>query len=366
MDAGADRRRAIEHDAEIDRLRDLGAELRQQRGNAVDGRDDVRAGLAIDDQQDRRLAVGQAGVAEVLDAVADVRDVVEPHRRAVAIRDDQRPVLLGLVELVGRRQRPLPIAVGDVPLRAIRVRGRQRRANVLERQAERVQRGRVDLDAHGRQRAAADVDLADALDLRQLLRQHARRDVVQARLVSVELAREREDHDRRVGRVHLAVARVVRQVRRQLAARGVDRGLHVARRRIDVAAQVELHRDRRRAQRARRRHLRDARDLAELLFQRRRDARRHRLRARAGQAAVHADRRELDGRQRRDGQQEVRDRAGQRDRERQQRRADRPLDERRRQAHAVAPAAGAGTGSTSAIAGTRNRASRSANRSKYR
>ena len=33
-----------------------------------------------------------------------------------------------------------------------------------------IEHRRIDLDAHGRQRAAADVDLPDALDLRQLLR----------------------------------------------------------------------------------------------------------------------------------------------------------------------------------------------------
>ena len=36
---------------------------------------------------------------------------------------------------------------------------------------------------------------------------------------------------------------IVRQVGRQLPARGVDGGLHVARRGVDVAVEIELQRD---------------------------------------------------------------------------------------------------------------------------
>ena len=60
---------------------------------------------------------------------------------------------------------------------------------------------------------------------------------------------EGQDEDRRVGRVDLAVRGVVRQRRRQVAARGVDGRLHVAGGAVDVAVQVELQDDRRRAQR---------------------------------------------------------------------------------------------------------------------
>ena len=73
----------------------------------------------------------------------------------------------------------------------------------------------------------------------------------------------------RVGGVGLAVAGILRQVRRQLAARGVDGGLHVARGGIDVAIEIELESDRGRAERAGRGHLVDAGDASELALERR-------------------------------------------------------------------------------------------------
>ena len=57
------------------------------------------------------------------------------------------------------------------------------------------------------------------------------------------------DQDRAVGRIDLLVGRRVRQVLGQQAAGRVDRGLHVLRRAVDVARQVELQRDRGRAER---------------------------------------------------------------------------------------------------------------------
>ena len=54
----------------------------------------------------------------------------------------------------------------------------------------------------------------------------------------------RQDHDRRVGRVDLAVGRRRRQVARQLPSGGVDRGLDVVGGGVDVAVEIELQRDR--------------------------------------------------------------------------------------------------------------------------
>ena len=107
------------------------------------------------------------------------------------------------------------------------------------------------------------------------------------RLVGSVSERERQDDRRRIGRIDLAVRRVARQVRRQLAARGVDRGLHVAGGRVDVARQIELQHDARAAQPARRRHLGHAGNAAELALERRRDGRRPSFRgSRPGSAAL--------------------------------------------------------------------------------
>ena len=56
--------------------------------------------------------------------------------------------------------------------------------------------------------------------------------------------------------------------------------------RVDVAVEVELHRDRGRAERAGRRHLRDAGNLRELPLQRLRDRRGHGLGLAPGSVAV--------------------------------------------------------------------------------
>ena len=56
---------------------------------------------------------------------------------------------------------------------------------------------------------------------------------------------DRQDEDRRVGRIDLAIGRRARQVLRQLPRRGVDRGLDVVGGGVDVAVEIELDGDRR-------------------------------------------------------------------------------------------------------------------------
>ena len=70
------------------------------RLHAVDRVDDVGARLAEQDDQHRRLAVGQTEIAHVLDGIVHVGDVGELDRGAVAIGDDQRLVVRRLGRLV--------------------------------------------------------------------------------------------------------------------------------------------------------------------------------------------------------------------------------------------------------------------------
>ena len=65
-----------------------------------------------------------------------------------------------------------------------------------------------------------------------------------------DLGRQRDHEDGRIGGIHLAVVRIVRQVGGQIAAGCVDGGLHVARGGIDVAVEIELQDDVGGAQRA--------------------------------------------------------------------------------------------------------------------
>ena len=118
VQGGADGGRAIggESDVEIGRQRRF--ESRNRRAHVIDGRDDVRARLAEDDHQHRRLAVGQAQVSQVRHRILDVGDVLEPQRVAVAVGDDEVPVVGGVIGLVvgidlpalRRRYRPRPWA----------------------------------------------------------------------------------------------------------------------------------------------------------------------------------------------------------------------------------------------------------------
>src|SRR5438552_1608762 len=167
----------------------------------------------------------------------------------------------------------------------------------------------------------------DALDLRQFLREHRRGRVVDLP-ARHRVGRERDDHDRRVGGIHLPIRRIIRKPRRQQTARRVDRRLHIARRAVDVAIQVELQRDARGPQRGRRRYLGDAGDAAQCALERRCDSGGHRFGTCARQARLHGNRRKVDLRQRRDRKQTECDRPGERDAKRQQRRRDGAVDER--------------------------------------
>jgi hypothetical protein len=73
----------------------------QQRAHAVDGLDHVGAGLQRDQHDHRRLAVEQAHGVDVLDAVADLGHVGQPHRRAVAPGHHQAAVVGGRLAVVG-------------------------------------------------------------------------------------------------------------------------------------------------------------------------------------------------------------------------------------------------------------------------
>ena len=163
--------------------------------------------------------------------------------RAVAIGDDDVvPVLRGRQLVVGVDGVAARRAV-DVALRAVDGRDRDLGADVLERQALRHQLGRIDLDAHRRLLLAADRDLRDAGNLADLLRELGIDGVADGGQRQ-RVGGRRQQQDRRVRRIDLAIGRRRGQVLRQLAAGGVDRGLHVIGRAVDVSVEVELDRDR--------------------------------------------------------------------------------------------------------------------------
>ena len=300
--------------------------MRQQRLHRVHGADDVGARLPVEDDQHRRLAVGEAGVAQVFHPVGDLADIGKMHRRAVAVGHNQGLVVNGLVGLVVGINLVALVADIDAAFRAVRIGAGQRRPHVLEADAVFVDRLRNEIDPHRRQRTAADDDFADALDLRQLLRQHGRCGVIQI------AARHRvrcqgQDDDWRIGRIDLAVGRIGSQAGRQVGAGRIDRGLYVARRAVDIPVQPELQGDARRSHGRGGGHLGHVGDLPEMTLERACDGGGDVLRAGAGQGSPYRDGRKIHLRQRRHRQLEKRHGACGCKPERQQRRGDRSADE---------------------------------------
>ena len=190
----------------------------------------------------------------------------------------------------------------------------------------------VDAHADGRLLGAAHVDLRHAVDLRDALGDDRVGRIVEGARRQ-DLGGHRQDQNRRGRGIVFAECRHLRQVAGKVGGSGVERGLHVARGAVDGAAQVELDGDARRALRAHRGQLGHAGDLAEAALERRGDGGRHRLGIGAGPARLHAQRREIDGRQARDRQMEIGGSAQQEEAGGQKRRSDGPQDEGGREAH---------------------------------
>ncbi len=330
---GPDRDGAVDREIDIHRRRDRRTQNRHQRLHPFDHPDDVGARLPVHDHHDRELAVGEAQIAQILHRIEHVADIGQAHRRAVAIGNHQRFVVLGLDRLIVGIELVALAADVDASLRTVGIGAAERGANIFQPDPEFIERRRLEFDAHGGQRSAADADFADALDLRQLLRQHGGRGVIQFGR-GQRIRRQRIDQDRRRGGVELAIAGIAAQRGRQVGARGVDRGLDVARGAIDVATDAELQVDARGAERTRRGHLADIGDLAEMTLQRTGHRGCHVRRARARQGRLHRNGRNIDVRQRRDRQLEKGDSTGDNQPERQQSGGDGPTDRRAGKTHA--------------------------------
>ena len=209
------------------------------------------------------------------------RHVLEAHGRGVAEGDDDLAIGLGRGDLVVGGDGVALVRAVERTLRAGDVGRRNGAVEVGDRQPVGGEASHVGLDAHGRANAALDRNMADAGHRRQALGDERIGEVAQVAHRD-DVGCERQGDDGRVGRVHLGVGRRVRQVARQRRAGRVDRRLHVLRRGIDVAPEIELQRDLAEPVRARRGHGRQRRDLPELALQRGGDQRRHGLRIGAG------------------------------------------------------------------------------------
>ena len=161
------------------------------------------------------------------------------------------------------------------------------------------------MDSNGRLLLSANRNLSDAADLADLL---CKFDVcVVVHFCERHRIRgRREDHNRAVGRIDLAIDRRRRKVGRKLPPSGIDCRLNIVGSAVDIAVEIELHDDGCNAEAAGRRGLCDARNLRELAFERLGNVRSHRFRTSAWKICRDLDRRKVDLRQRSDGQVEER------------------------------------------------------------
>ena len=99
-DGGADSRRAVSGDLKIERMRRKFLQIGQQSFDRVDDLDDIGAGLPLDVEDERRLAVVPSRELVVLERVDGFADILELDRRAFAIRDDRVAKSGGVEQLV--------------------------------------------------------------------------------------------------------------------------------------------------------------------------------------------------------------------------------------------------------------------------
>ncbi len=160
----ADDQRTVNEHVQMHRRRNCVAELRQQFFDVVHHFHRVRARLALDGQHDGARVVIPGRLLVVLHAVEHVAQLLQPHRIAVAIRDNHRT----------KRRRVFKLAVGlDGERLMFSVKNAKRLVHValLDRlfdlvNAQSVSRElvRVHLDAHGVWLRAKNADLRDAVD----------------------------------------------------------------------------------------------------------------------------------------------------------------------------------------------------------
>ena len=257
---GANRARPILPRRQVHARRQLRFERRQQVPDGVGHLDGVAARLPHHLQRDRPLDVGfpvrilliePVAVEHVLDAVDDVRDVAEPHRRTVSVGHDDRPERVGVHQLTGGLDRVRRVRAVQLAGRLVDVPVGDRLIDLVDPDLLRVQLFRIDLHANRVLRRALHLDLRHAAHHRNARRDQVLRELVERRHRQ-RLRVQVQHQDRLIGGVVLAERRRRRHGRRQERHDCRNRGLDVGRRAVDVASQIELQRDVRAARIARR------------------------------------------------------------------------------------------------------------------
>ena len=366
LDAGTDGPGTIDKGGDFDGAGNPLPQFGYQCLDAINGVDDVGVALLGNLDQNRRLLVEPGDRPAVADGILYFRDIREPDEATVRAFDQDFAEFGGRPHLpVNRQGFALATAIEDAH-RAQRVGIDDRESDIIGGNSGIGERDRIERNPNRGLVGAADGDFADARDLRDALRDHRIRHVIN-RVWRYRLRRQRQHEYRRRRGIGFAEARQARQVARQIGERGVDRGLHVTRGPIDVAADGKLQLNAGRTQRACGCDLFEARDLAKLAFQGRGNGRRHHRRVGARPRREHADHRKVDIGNGGHGQKLVGDPADQKEPDRQQGGTDRTADEGLRdRCHycipSVAPATGGPAGPGSGTAFSILRLSRSSAR----
>ncbi len=327
----------------------LAAERRHLGVHGVGDRHRVGLRLAHHAERDRGLAVEAHEVAVVLGADLDAGDVAEPDHLAVALGDHQRRELLGRGHLAeGPYGELAPCALHPAG-RQVDVLAPERGLDVGDRQVGGGQPHVVDPHAHRVPALARDDDGGDAAELAQAILDASLGDGGELEL-AVALARKRHPHDRaRVG-VALRDHRILHLVGER-AAHPRDPVTHVVRGLVDVPPELELDRDLGDLLAAVRGQVTDAVDADQLVLERLGDRGLDHLGCGAEVDGGDGDDRGIDVGELAIGEPRQRDRAGQHDHQRHDRREDGALDrvvgDPQEAASGLAAGEGpAGTGST--------------------
>ena len=185
--------------------------------DSIDDRDDVRAGLPLNVQDDRRSLVHPGRLPDVLRVIEDRGNVGQFDRSAVLVRDDERSVIAAGEQLVVgsnlvRLMRSIEVSFG-----LIDVGGDDGSAQILKIETVRGHRRGIRLNPDGRFLSAAYADQTHSRQLRNLRRQPRIGEILNLRQRKI-CRSQRECQNRGIGRIGLAVDRRSRQVRWKVRA----------------------------------------------------------------------------------------------------------------------------------------------------
>ena len=307
---------------------------RQHLAHLVHSFNHIGAGLLVQHQQDRGLALRNAIGAQVLHRILHIGHVLQTHGAAVFEAQNQSSIVRCAAGLVVGLNLPSVFAVVQHAFGSVRVAAHHSQAHILEGQTMRGQFVGLHGHPHCGQSATANRHLPDTIDLRQALGQHGGGQVVH--LTARGRGGGECNHQHRAFCwIGFAVGGAGGHTAGQQALCGVDSGLHITRCAIDVAVQIELQVDAGRALHGTRGHFTHACNRAQGAFQGRGHGGCHGLGAGTGQVGLHRNGREIHLRQRCHRHQAVGQTTGQGDTQTQERGGHRTVDEKRREVHAL-------------------------------